>query len=362
MTENRMPDLYFLLFYGIILWELRSAFSDSLLLCFLVWEGERRQSMELLYWLSGFRTEAGNAFFMAVTYLGDEVAALALMLAVFWCIDKKMGYYMIYGTVFGLLCNQLLKSLFAIPRPWIRDPGFQAVAEAKATAGGYSFPSGHTATATAVYGSMARYSREKVFRGICLGLIALVGFSRMYLGVHTPADVGVSLLVGTILIFVLYPVVMRSGEAGVFWRLQAVFLVCVLGLFVFLTAKGIPEDPSLTEEELIHGAVSAMKAAWQILGMGLGILVSHYYDHFHRSFPTKAVWWAQILKVVLGLLLVVAVKEGLKLPLSALFGGHPAATAVRYFLVVAAAGLLWPLTFGFFGRLGKKEEGQRAEI
>ena len=51
--------------------------------------------MELLYWLSGLRTEAGNVFFMIVTYLGDEAVALALMLTVFWCIDKKMGYYMI---------------------------------------------------------------------------------------------------------------------------------------------------------------------------------------------------------------------------------------------------------------------------
>lgn len=320
--------------------------------------------MGLLYWLAGFRTAGGEAFFMAVTYLGDEAAALALMLIVFWCMDKRMGYYMIYSTVFGLLCNQFLKSLFEIPRPWLRDPGFQAVEAAKATAGGYSFPSGHTATAAAVYGSMARYQKGTLFRAICFLMIGIVAFSRMYLGVHTPADVGVSLLVGTALVLLLYPLIERCGErqngdkAGrrSFLYLQGAFLVCVLGLFVYLNLKGMPADPTLSEEELAHGAAAAMKNAWQILGMGLGILVSHAWDYFGKSFETRAVWWAQVLKVVLGLFLVVLVKEGLKAPLGALLGGHPAATAVRYFLVVVTAGLLWPLSFSFWGRLGKRRQ------
>ena len=317
--------------------------------------------MGLLYWLAGLRTAAGDAFFMSITCLGDETAALLLLLIVFWCMDKRLGYYMIYSTVFGLLCNQFLKSLFEIPRPWIRDPNFAAVEAAKAAAGGYSFPSGHTATAVAVFGSMVRYQRGAVFRGICVLLIGLVALSRMYLGVHTPADVGVSLLVGTALVFLLYPWLMDCGErtgetAGgkrSFLYLQAAFLVCVLGLFLFLNGKGLPGDPALTEEELAHGAGAAVKNAWQILGMGLGILVSHGYDYFVKGFETRAVWWAQVLKVVLGLCLVLLVKEGLKAPLSALLGGHPAATAVRYFLVILTAGLLWPLSFGFFGRLGE---------
>ena len=94
--------------------------------------------------------------------------------------------------------------------------------------------------------------------------------------------------------------------------------------------------------------------------MGLGILASHAWDYFGKSFETKAVWWAQVLKVVLGLLLVVLAKEGLKAPLGALFGGHPAATAVRYFLVVATAGLLWPMSFSFWGRLGRRQKEAQA--
>jgi len=66
------------------------------------------------------------------------------------------------------------------------------------------------------------------------------------------------------------------------------------------------------------------------------------------------VWWAQLLKVGIGLVLVLAVKEGLRSPLEALFAGHLAARAVRYFLIVIVAGLVWPLSFRFFAKLGKK--------
>ena len=77
-------------------------------------------------------------------------------------------------------------------------------------------------------------------------------------------------------------------------------------------------------------------------------------DEKKLHFPVDAVWWAQILKVVLGLGLVLLVKAGLKAPLNALFGGHAIASTVRYFLVVLAAGALWPMTFSWFSKLGRK--------
>ena len=86
------------------------------------------------------------------------------------------------------------------------------------------------------------------------------------------------------------------------------------------------------------------------------MLVVYYVDEKKLNFQTKAVWWAQILKVILGLGAVLAVKEGLRAPLEALFAGHLAARAVRYFLIVVVAGIVWPLSFRWFGKLGRKEE------
>ena len=313
--------------------------------------------MSFLYWLADLRTAVGDAFFLTVTNLGDEAAAIAILMIVFWCINKKAGYFMVYSTVFGMLMNQFLKSLFEIPRPWIRDPQFQAVEAAKESAGGYSFPSGHTATAVAVYGSAALYFKQNWVRILCVATIAIVALSRMYLGVHTPADVGVSLLIGVVMILVLQRVLNKTeGSEKAFWGLQVVFLLCSVALFVYLNVKGIPDDPTLTEEELIHGAASAMNNAWKILGMWLGLAISHWYDRFKKPFETKAVWWAQILKVAIGIGLVLAVKEGLRSPLNALFGGHQIANAVRYFLLILMAGLIWPQTFSFWSKLGRKNK------
>ena len=70
----------------------------------------------------------------------------------------------------------------------------------------------------------------------------------------------------------------------------------------------------------------------------------------------NAIWWAQILKVVVGLALVLAVKEGARIPLEAIFGGHMIARGVRYFLIVIMAGVVWPMSFRWFAALGKKGE------
>jgi len=70
-------------------------------------------------------------------------------------------------------------------------------------------------------------------------------------------------------------------------------------------------------------------------------------------YETKAVWWAQVLKVALGLGVVMAVRLGAKLVLNMLMNGHAAAGAVRYFLMCVIGGGVWPMTFRYFSKLGK---------
>ena len=71
------------------------------------------------------------------------------------------------------------------------------------------------------------------------------------------------------------------------------------------------------------------------------------------NFNEQAVWWAQILKVALGLGLVLLVKEGLRAPLEFLMPEY-SARAVRYFLIVITAGAIWPMSFAKLSKLGKK--------
>ena len=91
-----------------------------------------------------------------------------------------------------------------------------------------------------------------------------------------------------------------------------------------------------------------------MLGLVLGAIISVFADRHYTRFETQAVWWAQIIKVVVGLAILLALKSVLKAPLLALFGGHSIAHGVRYFIVILFAGIVWPMTFKFFAKLGKK--------
>ena len=85
----------------------------------------------------------------------------------------------------------------------------------------------------------------------------------------------------------------------------------------------------------------------------VGLIVVYTLDIRYTKFDTHAVWWAQILKIIGGLILVVAAKELLKAPLDFVFGGNLISRSVRYFTMVLIGGGLWPMTFKYFSKLGK---------
>ena len=107
-------------------------------------------------------------------------------------------------------------------------------------------------------------------------------------------------------------------------------------------------------EENVHNLQEAKKNGFTLMGCILGILPVYAIDRKWIHFDTRAVWWAQILKAVGGLVLVIAAKELLRFPLNAILPAESWARMLRYFLMVIVGGLLWPMTFRFFGKLGKK--------
>lgn len=305
--------------------------------------------MQLLYALQEIRSPALDAVMQLITRLGEETIFMVAAIVVFWCISKKGGYYLLSVGFLGTVANQWLKIVFRIPRPWVLDPNFEIVESAREAATGYSFPSGHTQSAVGTFGGIARMTKDKVLRWVCIALALLVSFSRMYLGVHTPLDVGVSLVVATVLVLVLWPVVEAADEkpAVLGWLLAA--LLVISGAFVvFLKVFPFPAD--VDAENLAH----AVENAWKLTGAIAGMLIAWWVDGKFIRFEVKAVWWAQLLKVALGLAVVVGIKSGLKAPLIALIGNVGIANAVRYGLMVVFAGAVWPMTFRFWGKCGRK--------
>lgn len=303
--------------------------------------------MRFLYMLEEIRIPVVNEFMLAVTYLGDEIAFLVVALILMWCADKKMGYYMLSVGFLGTIANQFMKLWFRIPRPWILDPEFTILEQAREGASGYSFPSGHTQSSIGTFGAIAAITENKLLRWISIAIAILVPFSRMYLGVHTPLDVCVAAVMAIALIFALKPIFFGKNE-----RVFPVFLGIMLAVSVtflcFVELYAFPDDIDP------HNMESGLKNAYTLLGSILGLIVVYVVDQKWLHYPTTAVWWAQGLKVIGGLGLVLAVKSGLKTPLESILG-ELTGRGMRYFLVVIVAGVIWPLSFQWFAKLGTKE-------
>ena len=299
--------------------------------------------MSFLYFLERLRNPVLDALFSLITLFGEETIFMAVGMVVFWCVDKYKGYFLLFVGFVGTVFNQFLKMLCRVPRPWVRDPGFTIVESAREAAAGYSFPSGHTQVAVGLYGGIARVTKNRFLRIGMLLLAALVALSRMYLGVHTPGDVLVSLVIGIALILLGCPLFEKARTAPkLMYGIILSFLVLIGGYLTFVYCFPFPENVDA------HNLLSAQKNGYTLLGCAVGLILTYTVDLKWTRFDTKAVWWAQIIKALGGILLVLLVKELLEAPLDTVFSGHLAARAVRYFLIVLTGGVFWPMTFRFF--------------
>ena len=309
-------------------------------------ENVARGCMPLLYLLSDFRNSLFDFFFSTITHLGEETLFLLVAIVIFWCINKRFGYYVLITGLVGTVLNQFLKIFFRIPRPWVLDTEFNPIEDAVPEATGYSFPSGHTQNIAGTYGAIAAFKPNRKKTSICIIIILIVAFSRMYLGVHTPLDVGVSLIIALVLILILRPV-FESDES--FDRYMPIVVGCsiVISLGLLAYVLCIKGNASLDFENY-H---SALKNACTLLGCTAGLVPAYFIDRKYIRFNTSARWYAQIVKLLVGLIGVLAIKAGLSTPLNLIFGSEMIGRAVRYFLIVIFAGIVWPLTFKFFADL-----------
>ena len=302
--------------------------------------------MDFLYFLEGLRTPWLDSIVSLLTELGGETVFLIAALVTLWCVDKRRGYYLLSVCFLGTLVNQFLKITCRIPRPWVRDPHFTIVESARAEATGYSFPSGHSTNSVGTFGVIATESRRLWIRLTAVALCVLIPLTRLYLGVHTPADVLVGSAIPLFFLVAVRPLIYREDGKHL-PKLLLGMLVLAAAFVGYMELFPFPAD--VDGENLAE----AVKNSYTLLGALLGMICVYYADR-KLDFPTDAVWYVQLIKVVVGLLIALAVKEGLKAPLDAIFQGHMIARAIRYFVLVLAAGIVWPLAFPRLSRLGRK--------
>ncbi|MBO4847856.1 MAG: phosphatase PAP2 family protein [Clostridia bacterium] len=307
--------------------------------------------MDILRAIAAVRTPLWDGIMNAISMLGQETAFIVIGMIVLWCVDKKFGYRFLFMYIAGAAVNQFLKAIFMIPRPWVLDPDFKIVEAARADATGYSFPSGHTQSAVLMYGGIAQRIKKGWAYAAAAVLALLVAFSRMYLGVHTLLDVGVSLVTGLLIIILCSALFDRIGDGLKPYAIASGIVAAVsLGLIVFIMtycrAKGGPD-------------ATQVKDACVLFGTAFGLFAGSCIEKRFVNFSVSARWWVQIIKVVLGIAVILGLRIGLK-PLLGAVSSSPLMDCVRYFIMSFVAIAVYPLLFKPLSKLGRKKEAAEA--
>lgn len=157
--------------------------------------------LQILHWFDNLHNPVLNPVMYFFTFIGEYGAVwiLLALLAIFILPKKyrKAGVSMAFALLLSLLmCNLVMKNLFMRVRPFNVDSTFSNLYNVFATIKDWSFPSGHTSASFA--GAVAVFMWYKKEGGCLLVLAVLISLSRLYLTVHYPTDVLVSMLLGSL--------------------------------------------------------------------------------------------------------------------------------------------------------------------
>jgi len=200
-----------------------------------------------------------------ITALGSTGVYIVLVSLVYWCVDKKKGLHLGLMALISIWINLSLKYALDQPRPFF--PGYDpSVGMIREQLGG--FPSGHAQNTLVMLFIIASWLKKK-WAYIAAALVCLlVGFSRVYLGVHFPTDVFGGWLIGGILLAAYFLAHKRLEANFANGGFRAGMIASAAAAFLMIQYR-----PSA--EILIPGSM--------LFGLGAGYNLCKYYFNFSAS-------------------------------------------------------------------------------
>ena len=248
--------------------------------------------IDILLALQQFRNGFGGIFaeFLSkMTIFGELTTTPVLLAIVYWCVSKEYGAYLMMGWGGNRLINGALKVTACAYRPWIRDARIVPYGDSINTATGYSFPSGHSMNAATVFGGgVVRKDVPKAMRVILAVIVALVAFSRIYLGVHTPQDILVGACAGLLMMWVTLRLMrwVDRNPKGDWW------VACVgITIAVYAAVKKYPTDYDADGNLLVDGAKMAndiYKGVGWCAAFLIDWILERRYVRFSTDIPIEA--------------------------------------------------------------------------
>lgn len=247
--------------------------------------------LEFLILLESIREATGgifNQFFIDASFISSLPQAIFIIAIIYWCFDKKLGEFLLVSMAFTRNLSSMIKSAVAIYRPWILDPNIHPLKEAMEEATGYSFPSGHTGTATILFGGIM-VKKDKIVTSLKILLISaiiIVGFSRLYVGVHTVWDVIFGFLFSLIVLIVMKKVFDKYEDNPNFdLIILAAGIIFSIILIAYSTFKGYPMDYD-SSGKLIVEPSKMLLDAYKNVGFSIGTLISWVIERRFIKFST----------------------------------------------------------------------------
>lgn len=306
--------------------------------------------IDILLILQEFRNSIGDALtpflewlsLFAVTYLPAVPAFL------YWAVNKKKGLFALASYYVCVSINAVVKLTACVYRPWIRDDRIMPAGDAIRTATGYSFPSGHTATAGPIYGAMAVSCRKKYkwLSYFLMFLILLTMFSRLYLGVHTPQDVLFALLESVLAILAVAKIM---SYLELHPEKENMFLLAgfVLGWLAILYISVKPYPMTYVDGKLLVDPQKMMKDGYGDIGMLIAFCAARFVEKTWIRFQPSGLKGKGLFVALAGLVPLYLILEFLEDPLLITLGtlwGKFTCQTILVFYVIA----IWPLVIRLF--------------
>jgi len=245
--------------------------------------------LDLIIMIQQIDTPLLDSFFRAITSLGDELFYLLLFSFLLWCVDFYLGIRVGIIFLLSVYVNTGLKEIFQQHRPFDILPEIQRV-----HASGYGFPSGHAQSSLVVWGSIAYWKKQTWIRNLSVLLILLIGFSRIYLGVHFPTDILGGWLFGGLILSLSYFIFLKIKLDFI----QRNMIFKIIGITLFpVTLLQIQSSPDI---------ISSVAA---LTGVGYGLL---FFSSFIGGIRPGN-WLQRLITFLVGIIGIGILYLGLKL-------------------------------------------------
>ncbi len=253
--------------------------------------------MNLIIALQSIQNVFFNFVMEFISFFGDQPFYVLFLIILFWCVDEKKGFKLSMIVLFSASINTSIKNYLQVPRPYVANPSV-GIGDTH----GFSTPSGHSQSSATFYPYVATLLPTKNGKNtlartgkilIALAIPLIIGFSRVYLGVHYPSDVLLGWTIGFLIsagAILFFPLIEKYIA-----QLRASFKVLLLAIVTLALNFIGPNDTSM---------------AGAFLGLGIGYILLTEKGGFDAK---TGAFWKKLLRLICGATILALLMFVLKL-------------------------------------------------